>query len=86
VEVTDIEELQVQDNHFRLGGEFRLAEPFALREGLDRIGDALEGMRPTAGFLIAQPLGSLNVWFEYAFALEPHAIGTMHIMTVRLFL
>ncbi len=86
VEVTETEVLQLQESRIRVGAEYFLAPPFALRAGVDRIGGALDDMRPTAGFLIAQPLGSLNVWFEYAFALEPQATGTMHIMTVRLFL
>lgn len=86
VEVTETEELQLQESRVRIGAEYFLAAPFAVRAGVDRIGDALQDMRPTAGFLIAQPLGSLNVYFEYAFALEPQATGTMHIMTVRLFL
>ena len=86
VEVTEAETLNIQENRFRIGGEYQLGEPFALRAGLDRIGGAVEEMRPTAGFLVAQPLGKLLVWFEYAFALEPYATGTMHVMTVNLFL
>ena len=86
IEVTTVEEFKIQENRFRVGGEYRIAEPFALRAGLDRIGGAVEEMRPTAGFLLAQPIGELTVWFEYAFALEPYSTGTMHVMTVRLFL
>ncbi len=86
VEVVEIEELQLQQNIFRVGAEYKLAPAFALRAGLDRIGDTDGGMRPTAGFMIAQPLGSMLTWFEYAFALEPYGTGTMHVLTLRLFL
>ena len=86
VEITDVEKLQIHENRLRIGGEYQIAEPFAVRAGLDRIGASGGGVRPSAGFLIAQPLGSLLVWVEYAFALEPYNTGTMHVMTLRLFL
>lgn len=86
VEAVNIEELQVQQSLLRVGAEYRFEAPFALRAGVDRIGDIYSRIRPTAGFMVAQPLGSMNVWFEYAFALEPYGTGTMHILTMRLFL
>ncbi len=86
VQVVQTNELQLQQNLFRIGGEYKFAEQFAVRGGIDRIGDTDGGIRPTAGFMLAQPLGSLTAWFEYAFALEPYATGTMHVLTLRLFL
>ena len=86
LEISSVEELTIQDSQLRIGGEYRLSAPFALRAGLDRIGDSIEGMRPSAGFVLAQPLGELLFWVEYAFALEPYNTGTMHVMTLRLFL
>ncbi len=86
LEAVTIEDFKIQQNLFRIGAEYWLAQPFAVRAGIDRIGDTDGGIRPTAGFLVSQSLGSLNAWFEYAFALEPHATGTMHVLTLRLFL
>lgn len=86
IEAVEIEELQIQQNLFRLGVEYKLAPIFALRGGVDRLGDTDGGARPTAGFMVEQSLGSLVSWFEYAFALEPYGTGTMHVLTLRLFL
>ena len=86
IEITNTEEFTIQESLFRIGGEYHLSAPFALRAGLDQIGDSIEGMRPSAGFVLAQPLGQILVWVEYAFALEPYNTGTMHVMTLRLFL
>lgn len=85
-EVTDTEGLRLHESRLRLGGEYRLADPFAVRAGLDRLGAAGGGLLPTAGFQLEQPIGNLAVWFEYAFALEPYASGTRHVFTLRLFL
>ena len=86
LEVALVDELQIQENRFRVGGEYQLAESFALRAGVDRIGDSFSDMRPSAGFLVAQPLGQLLIWFEYAFVLESYNTGTMNVLTFRLFL
>lgn len=86
IEITSVEEFTIQDSQLRIGGEFQLSAPFSIRAGVDRIGDSFEGMRPSAGFVLAQPLGELLFWVEYAFALEPYNTGTMHVMTLRLFL
>ena len=86
IEITNTDELTIQQSLFRIGGEYHLSAPFAIRAGLDQIGNSVEGMRPSAGFVLAQPLGQILVWVEYAFALEPYNTGTMHVMTLRLFL
>ncbi|MEZ4702429.1 MAG: hypothetical protein R2834_19000 [Rhodothermales bacterium] len=86
VEVTDTEDLRIQESRFRIGGEYRLMEPFAVRAGVDRLAASSSRIQPTAGFVLEQPIGKLGVWFEYAVALEPYSVGTMHVMTLRLFL
>ncbi len=86
IEAVDIEELRIQQSLLKIGAEYKFDAPFALRAGVDRIGDLYGPVRPTAGFMVAQALGSMNVWFEYAFALEPYNTGTMHVLTMRLFL
>lgn len=86
-EVVETERLNVQETRIRFGGEYRLAPAFAVRGGLDRLGaDDLGGVKPTTGFLVEQPVGNLLVHAEYAFALEPFAVGTMHLLTLRIFL
>ena len=44
------------------------------------------GVRPSAGFMIEQTVGELDARFEYAFSVESPASGTMHLLTLRLFL
>lgn len=79
--------LRLHDSRVRLGGEYRLADMFALRAGVDRLGDAdVAAATPTAGFMIEQPIGSLTARAEYAFVLEPYATGAMHFITLRVFL
>lgn len=71
----------------RVGAEYYLSSVFAVQGGLDRLGsEAFAGMTPTAGFLLEQPLGNLLVRAGYAFVLEPSATGSVHVLTLRLFL
>ncbi len=86
-EVTQSKDLTLHDSRFRLGVEYQLAEPFVVRAGVDDVGaDAFSGVRPSAGFMVEQPLGSLVARGEYAFVLEPYGLGTMHLITLRVFL
>ncbi len=86
-EVTDEQKLNIAASRLRIGAEYMLAEAFALRGGLDRIGTGgADGTKPTAGFMIEQAVGELRIRADYAFALEPFAVGTMHIFTLRLYL
>jgi len=81
------ESLRLQENRFRFGGEYKLMEMFAVRAGVDRLGSGdLAGATPTAGFMVEQPLGNLLVRAEYAFMLAPYRAGSMHFLTLRLFL
>jgi len=82
--VTETESFQLQSNRLRFGAEYRLAESFALRGGIDRIFS--EAVRPTTGFFVEQPIGKLVTRIEYAFAVEPFDAGSLHFVTLRLLL
>lgn len=86
-EVVTSERSQFHTSRFRIGGEYGLSDVFTLRAGVDRIGaNALEGITPTGGFMVSQPIGPLIVRGEYALAVEPYGAGALHLMTLRLFL
>ncbi len=70
----------------RAGVEFELSEILVLRGGVDRIGNALSGNTPSAGFEIEQPVGGLAVRVEYGLLLEPHGTGLLHLITLRMLL
>ncbi len=86
-EVFTSERLTLHDSRLRLGAEYQPVAAFAVRGGLGRLADSeLGGLRPSAGFMVEQALGSLLARAEYAFVLEPYALGTMHLITLRFFL
>ena len=86
-EVFTSEDLTLHDNRFRLGAEYQPMDLFAVRAGLDRLFDGdLGATRPSAGFMVEQSLGALLARAEYALVVEPYALGTMHLLTLRLFL
>lgn len=69
----------------RVGGEAWLAESFAVRAGVDHLGvDGLAGISPAAGFAFRQQLGELGFRADYTAALEPHGLGVMHVVAIRL--
>ena len=81
------ERLTLHESRLRFGAEYKPLAVFAVRGGLDRLtGDDFGGVRPSAGFMVEQALGSLVARAEYAFVLEPYALGTMHLVTLRFFL
>lgn len=81
------ERRHLHEHQLRLGLEMQLAAPFAVRAGLDGLtGRSLRGVAPSTGFKIDQAVGQLDVRLEYAFMLEPQALGTMHVLTLHLFL
>ena len=87
VQGTASEELMLHAARLRVGAEYRPVEAFAVRAGVDRLGaEALGGARPSAGFMVAQALGSLQVRGEYAAVLEPYTLGTMHFISLRVYL
>ncbi|MEM1269338.1 MAG: PorV/PorQ family protein [Bacteroidota bacterium] len=75
-------DFRLQSTIFRLGGEWQLAEPFAVRGGIDGAGTG--AVLPSAGFAVNQQLGELGTMFEYAFRLEPYSAGSQHVISVRL--
>ncbi len=87
LETRPSEQLRLHDSRLRVGAEYRPADVFALRAGLDRIGDdGVAAATPSAGFMVEQPVGTLTLRAEYAFMLEPYAVGSMHFVTLRVFL
>ena len=83
----EMEHRRIDEHQLRLGLEMQLAAPFAVRAGLDRLTSrSPQGVTPSAGFKIDQGIGQLDVRLEYAFMLEPQAVGTMHVLTLHLFL
>lgn len=76
------------ESRVRMGGEVVLSEVIALRGGVDHLtgGAPLEHATPTAGFMIEQPAGNLMLRGEYAFTLEPYASGTLHVLTIRVYI
>jgi hypothetical protein len=76
----------IHDGGLRIGAEYRLIDVLTVRSGLDRLGAVASGTSPSAGFMIEQPVGPLGLRGEYAFVLEPHGTGAMHLITLRIFL
>lgn len=69
----------------RLGGEVWLADIFAVRAGVDRLGaGSLSEARPAVGFALRQRFTDLDARVDYTAALEPFGTGVMHMATVRL--
>ena len=69
----------------RVGGEVWLAEPFAVRAGVDRIGEgALAEARPSAGFAVRRRLNELGLRVDYTATLEPYGTGVLQMATLRL--
>lgn len=75
--------LHFSDVQARIGAEYQLAEPFAVRLGVDRVNSDLGAARPGAGFSLRQPLGELLLHIDYAAALEPYGTGVSHLATLR---
>lgn len=79
---TSSEDLAIQSGLFRIGAEWDAADVMAVRLGIDRIGNG--PVLPSAGFMLKQSVGELPFRFGYAFKLEPHGTGTMHVLSVQL--
>lgn len=86
-EVFNRRELTLHKSHFRVGAEYTLVPALVVRAGMSRLEEISDGgPRPSAGFMIKQRLGLLVVQVAYTFVLEPYALGTMHLVTLRFFL
>ena len=68
----------------RVGGELWLADLFAVRAGVDRLGSDLSAARPALGFALRQRFTDLDARIDYTAALEPYGTGILHMATVRL--
>ena len=80
-------ELTLHTSHFRVGAEYNLVPALVIRTGMSRLEEISSGgPRPSAGFMIEQSLGLLVIQVAYTFVLEPYALGTMHLVTLRFFL
>ncbi len=87
VERSDSDRFVLYESRVRAGVEYQFVKQFVLRAGLEQLGDKVFGaVRPSAGFMIEQTVGELDARFEYAFSVESQASGTMHLLTLRLFL
>ncbi|NND70828.1 MAG: hypothetical protein HKN43_04560 [Rhodothermales bacterium] len=80
------EDLTIVDSRLRLGGEYQLSPEFSVRAGIDQIRSDIGGIKPSFGFSVVYPVGNLLTGAEYAFVLEPYAVGTMHFLTLKIFL
>ncbi len=86
-QVFDTREFTVHQMHVRLGAEFSLVPPLVIRAGMGRLEEISSGgPRPSAGFMIEQRLGLLLAHAAYTFVLEPYALGTMHLISLRFFI
>lgn len=85
--VRNEESLTFQETRLRLGVESIVVDGFAVRAGLEQLGDEVLGsFRPSAGFSAEQPMGELRIRVDYAFGLEAQAGGRMHFVTMRVLL
>ena len=82
-EIVTRETLRLYEGRIRLGAEYRPIDILAIRGGM---GQAAGGLKPSAGFMFEQAVGALLIHAEYAFVVEPHFLGSMHLVTVRFFL
>jgi len=81
------QDLTLQDWRFRVGAEWQLADPIAVRAGIEQLGhEFLGSFRPSAGFSTTQDVGELALQLEYGFGWEAAAGGRMHLVTFRVFL
>lgn len=72
-----------RESRARLGAEYRPLDMFTVRGGATQLAG---GIAPSAGFMFEQVVGALRIRAEYGVVLEPHALGAMHLVTLRFFL
>jgi hypothetical protein len=84
---TESRELTLRETRIRAGAEYVLVPQFVVRAGLEQLGqETLGGVRPSGGFMVEQVSGMLRMRLEYTFAVESRVSGTMHILSLQLFL
>jgi hypothetical protein len=71
----------------RAGVEHTFAHlPFSVQAGVDGIGGRgweAAALRPSAGFSVERPAGTIRLRLQYAARLEPYGQGVMQLLTVR---
>lgn len=86
-QIYTVREVTLHQSHLRVGAEFSLIPAMVIRAGMARLEEFSHGgPRPSTGFMIEQSLGLLVTQVAYTFVLEPYALGTMHLVSLRLFL
>lgn len=74
-------------SRLRLGAAYRFVDVLTVRGGLGRMGaGGVEGLRPSAGFGLEQPLGNLTLRAAYAVVLEPYVRDGMHLLSLQIFI
>jgi hypothetical protein len=87
VQFAETERLTLRSDLFRAGVKYAVVEALDIYAGLDRTaGGAGGAFRPAAGFSVEQPVGALGLKLGYAFAREPHGLGSAHYISLRLYL
>ncbi len=86
-ETFEVEEHTLFDSRLRVGASYRIADPLALRAGIDRLGAQPFGQTmPTAGFMLEHNLGRLLLQADYAVAFAPYTGAAMHFIALKVFL
>ena len=79
--------ITLHSSGLRIGAEYQLVDVLTLRAGLGRLESISQsGAQPSAGFVVEQAIGLLVTQAAYTFVLEPWALGSMHLITIRFFL
>ncbi|MDH7514838.1 MAG: hypothetical protein QHI48_03025 [Bacteroidota bacterium] len=79
----DIEWIGRETLLLRVGAELQIAEPFAVRAGIDRLDLSGDGIaaRPSCGISFSQPIASFRPELVYAIILEPVAPSPTHALS-----
>ena len=80
----EIENSSDQTTLFRMGGEYRYNENFALRAGLDRwdLTSSATGVKPTFGFTLRNSFNGWSMALHYAYMIEGYSPQGMHMITL----
>ena len=86
-EVQETRTLTFHRSRLRIGGEFALVPAFVIRAGMGALENTFDsGPCPSAGFMVERHLGLLRTQVAYTFVLEPYALGSVNLVTLRFFL
>ncbi len=86
LEVVDRKLLTFHETRYRVGAEYAVSSQFIARFGTTQQDEnVLSGLRPSLGFMVSRDVGNLHARFEYTFAREFSASGSMHVFSTTLF-